>query len=154
MPRKHGIWYVTDPAGNRITQPSRAAARSYTRSHGGARAGYRSNEYAHRREATRQRVSLGFTERALGVIESQQRSSERTMGQTLLADWRLAYAAGDQEAASRFEGGIVVLNDYSTGGIDAAEYEAYMRDLYEYASDHDYVDKDESFKEWLYHVTK
>lgn len=154
MPRRHGIWYVTDPSGNRIQQPSRQAARAYVRSRGGSRAGYTTNEYAHRKEAVRQRIALGFTETAVSYLENIQSPTERTMGQTLLADWRLAYRAGDQEAASRFQGGIIVLNDYTTGGISPNDYEAYMSELYQFALDRGYVESDTTFKEWLYHVTR
>lgn len=150
MARKRGIWYVTNPAGYRISQPSRRAARVYVREHGGRSAGYRSNEYEHRREAVRQRVALGYVEQVGSAIPSQA-PTEQTMSRTLVANWRLAYAAGDLEAANRFQDGIVVVNNYSTGGMDREAYTAYMRQLYEYAYDAGYVDSKTSYREWLYY---
>jgi hypothetical protein len=150
MPRKRGIWYVTSPAGYRISQASRRSARAYVKEHGGARAGYRSNEYEHRKEAIRQRVGLGYVERVGGSIPSMARP-ESTMSKTLLANWRLAYAAGDLEAASRFADGVTVVNNYSTGGMDRGAYTEYMRDLYAYAVEHGYADPKTSFREWLYY---
>ncbi len=119
-----------------------------------------SNEYEHRREAIRQRVSLGFVERIGQGIETQA-PAEATMSGTLLANWRLAYASGDLQSANgtrrlyelvvEFENALIATNNYASGGMDQAAYTDYMRDVYVYALQQGYVNEREAYREWLYY---
>ena len=123
------------------------------KSKGGARAsGYRTNESAHRREAIQQRKSLGFTDIALGNLERLKAGSpEAITSTTLFANWRLALRAGDLEAASRFEEGVRLVFDYANGSIDREEYRARMKEIYQYALEHGYVEPTTAFRDYLYY---
>lgn len=153
MAKSRSYWFVESPSGVRTRQPSRAAARAYIKSQGGARAsGYRSNETAHRRESIEQRKRLGFTEIATGQLERlREGSPEAITSTTLFANWRLALRSGDLQAASRFEEGVRLVFDYENGSIDREEYRARMKEIYQYALEHGYVEKITAFRDYLYY---
>ncbi len=151
MPIKHGVWHVSDPYGIQHAMLTRKAARLFAKQHGGARSGWRSNEYEYRRSVVRLRVALGFTEEAFGRLEAEPHTlAEDTTAKTLIAVWRLAYDRRDYKAASVFQNAFNLHEDYVRSLIDPLQYETRMRVVYLFALDNGYVDEDTA-EQWMYH---
>lgn len=160
MARRRVIWSVTTPSGDREYFTSRRATRAYAREHGGARAGYRTNEYTHRKALIRERRYLGYIEetgrgRAEGArfISEMFGARERTTADTLLVLQEQAVRRGDARSAGVFERAYLTVEAFATGTIDSFTYEARMRDVFAYAEQQGYTVRHRGKEqEWMYHA--
>lgn len=134
--------------------------RAYAREHGGARAGYRSNEYQHRAALIRERRYLGYIDQtgrgraaASEFVAAMFGVRERTMADTILVLQEQAARRGDVRAAREFERGYFYIEQYTSGNLDALTYEARMRDVFAFAEQQGYTVRHKGRQqEWMYHA--
>lgn len=125
-------WKVVDPYGEISFFPSRSLARAFTREHGGARAGFRFNEYEERKFSAWDNVRSYIDNRL--YEDDVPRVSNRDMLNNLRTNMGLAYfraeRAQDIETMRILKHGYRLAFQYAQGEIDARTFDLRMKRVY------------------------